>query len=353
LGDNTTVNKSSPVQIIAGVTNWISVAGGSGHTAAIKTDGTLWTWGANSLYGGMISTGQLGDNTTISKSSPIQTIVGGTNWSSVACGDANTAAIKTDGTLWTWGNNSYGQLSDNTTTNRSSPAQTIAGGTNWSKVACGSSFSVAIKTDGTLWTWGRNSYGQLGDNTTDSKSSPIQTIALGTNWSKVAGGKGHTAAIKTDGTLWFWGYNSYGQLGDNTTVNNPSPVQTIAGGNNWSKVAGGSGHTAAIKTDGTLWTWGRNSYGQLGNNTTVNNSSPVQTIAGGNNWSGVACGYSHTAAIKTDGTIWLWGKNSLGTLGDNTTVNKSSPVQTIAGGNNWTFVACDKEYGGTAYAIYA
>ena len=253
----------------------------------------LWTWGIG-LWG------LLGDNTIAYKSSPVQTIAGGTNWKSVSAGWYYTTAIKTDGTLWTWGYNNYGQLGDNTLDNKSSPVQTISAGTNWKSVAGGLYHTAAIKTDGTLWLWGRNNNVQLGDNTQVNKSSPVQTISAGTNWKSVAAGFYNTAAIKTDGTLWTWGYNNYGQLGDNTTTHKSSPVQTIAAGTNWKSVAGGRYHTAAIKTDGTLWTWGQNNYGQIGDNTTVNKSSPVQTIAGGTNWKSVAAGYEHTAATKDD-----------------------------------------------------
>ena len=332
LGDNTVANKSSPVQTIAGGTNWKQVSGGSYHTAAIKTDGTLWLWGYNNY-------GQLGNNTAVNKSSPVQTIAGGTNWKQVGCGQYHTAAIKTDGTLWLWGRNSYGQLGDNTIAAKSSPVQTIAGGTNWKLVGCGQYHIAAIKTDGTLWLWGQNSFGQLGDNTVANKSSPVQTIAAGTNWKQVSSGRHHTAAIKTDGTLWLWGRNSYGQLGDNTIAAKSSPVQTIAGGTNWKLVGCGQYHIAAIKTDGTLWLWGQNSFGRLGDNTVVNKSSPVQTISAGTNWKQVSSGAYHTAAIKTDGTLWTWGYNNFGTLGDNTVANRSSPVQTIAGGTNWKLVS--------------
>ena len=204
------------------------------------------------------------------------------------------------GTLWTWGRNNYGQLGDNTATHRSSPVQTIAGGTNWKQVVGGYYHTVAIKTDGTLWTWGQNTTGQLGDNSITHRSSPIQTIAGGTNWKSVAGGLHHTAAIKTDGTLWLWGYNAYGQLGDNSITPKSSPVQTISGGTNWKSVAGGAFHTLAIKTDGTLWTWGFNYFVQLGDNTSTPKSSPVQTVAGGTNWQSVVGGYYHTAAIRDD-----------------------------------------------------
>ena len=289
----------------------------------------LLVWGTN-------ANGQLGDNTNVDKSSPVQTIAGGANWKQVACGSTHTVAIKTDGTLWVYGYNAYVQLGDNTTSSKSSPVQTIAGGTNWKQVAGGNRHSAAIKTDGTLWTWGANTYGTLGDNTNVDKSSPVQTITGGTNWKQVACGSSHNVAIKSDGTLWTWGYNSNGQIGDNTITNRSSPVQTITGGTNWKQVACGYGLTAAIKSDGTLWTWGRNTNGQLGDNTTGNKSSPVQTVAGGTNWKQVSCGNQHAAAIKFDGTLWSWGTIT----GDNTNIMRSSPVQTLIGGTNWKQVAC-------------
>jgi rubredoxin len=274
--------------------------------------GNLWSWGSN-------AGGQLGDNTLVSKSSPVQTIAWGSNWKQVSCGYSSsgaTAAIKTDGTLWTWGYNVYGELGDNTLVRKSSPIQTVAFGTNWKQVSSFRESMAAIKTDGTLWLWGDNSYGQLGDNTIVRKSSPVQTIAFGTNWSQVDVGWLNTAAIKTDGTLWIWGDNSNGQLGDNTIVRKSSPVQTIAGGTNWKQVSCSKNRlfTAAIKTDGTLWTWGQNSYGQLGDNTITRRSSPVQTIAGGTNWKQISVGSTHTAAIKNDGTLWMWGRNDQGQL---------------------------------------
>ena len=344
LGDNTITTKSSPVQTIAWGSNWKQISCGNSYTATIKADGTIWNWGDNGIS-------QLGDNTSTHRSSPVQTIAFGVNWKSVSCGSYHTAAIKTDGTMWMWGLNGSGQLGDNTTTNRASPVQTIALGTNWKSVACGQVHTAAIKTDGTLWVFGTNTNGELGDNTIAHKSSPVQTIAGGTNWKQVYGGMFHTVAIKTDGTIWCWGQNSYGNLGDNTTIGRSSPVQTIAGGTNWIQIYCDVGyHTAAIKNDGTLWTWGRGDLGQLGGNTTTNISSPVQTVTYGTNWKQVSAGYKHTAAIKTDGTLWTWGNNIRGQLGDNTITNRSSPVQTIMYGTNWKQVFCG--YGHTAAIQY-
>jgi len=344
LGDNTVTNRSSPVQTIAGGTNWKQASCRAGHSAAIKTDGTLWLWGSGGY-------GQLGDGTTTNRSSPVQTITTGANWKNVSCGETHTAATKTDGTLWTWGRNNNGQLGDNTTAHRSSPVQTIAGGTNWKQVSCGYRHTACVKTDGTLWLWGNNSNSvtPIGDNTDISRSSPVQTITGGTNWSQVSCGRDFTAAIKTDGTLWTWGNNYQGQLGNGFKSSQPksSPIQTITGGNTWTEISCGFYHTAAIKTDGTLWLWGQNTSGTLGDGTTTEKLSPVQTITGGNTWTEISCGDGSSAAIKTDGSLWLWGANSDGRLGDNTVSNRSSPIQTVTGGYRWLSVSI----GGLTFAI--
>jgi alpha-tubulin suppressor-like RCC1 family protein len=332
LGDNTIVNKSSPVQTIAGGTNWKQVSADNRFSGGIKTDGTLWLWGQNNY-------GPLGNNTRTNVSSPIQTIAGGTNWKQVSCGYVNTASIKTDGTLWIWGENNSGQLGDNTRVSKSSPVQTISGGANWKYVASGYQAIAAIKTDGTLWVWGNGFNGSLGNNSTTDVSSPIQTVAGGTNWKQVSCGNSVKAAIKTDGTLWLWGQNNYGQLGNNTRTNVSSPIQTISGGTNWTQLSVSFFHTTSIKTDGTLWLWGYAAYGELGDNTRANKSSPVQTVSGGTNWKLVSTGLYTTSSIKTDGTLWLWGRNNYGQLGINSSDNRSSPVQTVAGGTNWKQLA--------------
>jgi alpha-tubulin suppressor-like RCC1 family protein len=335
LGTNDTDNRSSPVQTIAGGTNWKSIACSQGHVVAIKTDGTLWGCGRGGF-------GELGDNIPINKSSPVQTVTGGTNWKQVSAKNYHTCAIKTDGTLWGWGTNSSGQLGTNETATKYSPIQTVAGGTNWKLVNCGRFTTAAIKTDGTLWTWGNNTNGQLGTNDLTSRSSPAQTVASGNNWKLVNSGWYHIGAIKTDGTLWLWGQNDSGALGTNNTTNRSSPVQTIAGGTNWKQVSCGYRATAAIKTDGTLWLWGGNAYGSLGTNDITSRSSPTQVITGGTDWKQVATSGKHTAAVKTDGTLWVWGSNASGELGINNLDDfaKSSPVQTIKAGNSWKSVAC-------------
>jgi len=338
LGINDTTQRSTPVTTFAGGTNWKQVSGGSNHTAAIKTDGTLWSWG-----------NPVGVNVGF-RLTPVTTFAGGTNWAdtptsdpedlyTISAGSSHTSAIKTDGTLWTWGLGSYGRLGTNDTTSRSNPVTTFAGGTNWKQVSSGNTHTAAIKTDGTLWTWGYNNRAQLGTNDTTQRNTPVTTFAGGTNWKQVSCGRDHTTAIKTDGTLWTWGFGNQGRLGTNDTTQRSTPVTTFAGGTNWKQVSAGGFHTTAIKTDGTLWSWGFNTSGQLGTNDITQRNTPVTTFAGGNNWKQVSGGGSQTAAIKTDGTLWSWGVNNNGQLGTNDIITKSTPVTTFAGGTNWKQVS--------------
>lgn len=334
LGDNTTTGQSSLVQTVTGGTNWVHVAIGLGHVVALKTDSSLWSWGHN-LYGTL---GEGGLKTQAHRSSPVQTVSTGTNWTEIAAGQYHTAAIKTDGTLWTWGYNVAGQLGDNSTISKSSPVQVTGGGSNWKQISAGWRHTAAIKSNGTLWLWGTNGDGNLGDNSAINRSSPVQVTTATADWELVSCGNYTTAAIKTDGTLWVWGKNSFGELTVSDKTHRSSPIQTVSGGTNWKQVSCGNNRMAAIKTDGTLWGWGLNTSGEHGDNTLVNKSSPVQTVAGGMNWKSVNCGWSFTGAIKTDGSLWTWGDNSSGQLGDNSTITRSSPVQTVTGGTNWKLV---------------
>jgi len=328
LGQNDLVYRSSPVQV-GSASNWSLVSVASYATMATKTNGTLWAWGRNTY-------GQLGQNDGVNRSSPVQ-IGALTNWNLVSCGYYNMGAIKTDGTLWAWGRNDNGQLGLNDIANRSSPTQ-IGSGTTWSQVsATGGGFWLATKTDGTLWAWGQNNYGQLGLNNQVNRSSPVQ-VGSGTTWSKVSAslGTGNGSAIKTDGTLWTWGQGNYGQIGINDLTYRSSPVQ-VGSGTTWSLISASNYSFAATKTDGTLWTWGRNIQGNLGLNDSVWRSSPTQVA--GTTWSKISLGLWESSAIKTNGTLWTWGWNVYGASGLNDRVSRSSPVQ-VGSATNWANTSC-------------
>ena len=341
---NNRTDRSSPIQISG--TNWRHVfgSGAVGYSVAgTKTDGTLWMWGYNQ-YGG------LGQNDIVHRSSPTQ--VPGTTWSdnvTTASSPGNpTAAVKTDGTLWVWGRGNYGQLGDNSVVSKSSPVQIP--GTTWSTAAdtmdgAAEQRMGCIKTDGTLWMWGRNQQGTLGLNQNGANtnlSSPTQVP--GTTWSNLVMSQYITMAVKTDGTLWTWGWGNPGHLGQNDRTARSSPVQipgtTWATGEN--KLSNSGVGSFAMKTDGTLWAWGARYMGVLGPNAPGpaeygsggGVSSPVQIP--GTTWDQVAAqGYS-VAARKTDGSLWAWGYADNGNLGqNNTTIRYSSPVQ-IGTDTDWS-----------------
>tara|TARA_R100000664_G_C2734217_1_gene124074 strand:- start:48 stop:1244 length:1197 start_codon:yes stop_codon:yes gene_type:complete len=327
LGHNNTTDYSSPTQVGTDTT-WMNVCFTGSSAIAAKVGNTLWTCGYN-LYGG------LGQNNTTSYSSPTQ-VGTDTTWGTQArqiAGSGNNTyqimgAIKTDGTLWTWGRGTNGPLAHNNQTNYSSPRQVP--GTTWSKIAMASYHSGAIKTDGTLWAWGINEGGELGQNNVIEYSSPVQ-VGTATDWSDIHlmsnnYGYGNIRALKTDGTLWNWGYGQFGANGVNDNANYSSPMQ-IPG--TWSSLPLNNGWSrshrlqAAINTDGELFVWGGNSTGSLGLSDNTYRSSPTQLPG---SWESITTAQGGVA-IRTDGTLWAWGHNGYGTLGQNTTPNFASPKQ--------------------------
>jgi alpha-tubulin suppressor-like RCC1 family protein len=328
LGIGNTTNYSSPKQV-GSLTTWSIIAPAGSSTIAIKTDGTLWAWGFNQTYG------QLGLGNTTNYSSPKQ--VGAlTNWLSVVSGNYHTVAIKTNNTLWSWGNNNFGQLGLGNTTYYSSPKQ-VGALTNWSKISAGFYNVGAIKTDGTLWVWGYGGTGTNGQNNTTNYSSPKQIGAL-TTWSLISiTNSNFVTAIKTDGTIWSWGQNAAGNLGLGNTTDYSSPKQ-IGALTNWSKTNNLQFNGVAIKTDGTLWIWGSNQYGQLGIGTSgaaAYKSSPVQ-VGSDTTWSVLGGDRNSAAVVKTNGSLWSWGQNGAGELGLGDTANRSSPVQ-VGSLTTWQF----------------
>ena len=333
LGDADRVHRSSPVVLTSANTanaNWRSIACGSEHMAAIDENGDVWSWGRNQ-YGQVAA----GLNVAIGQSyltSPklwypfSSTIRFGA--AQVSCGQNHTVVITDNFNLWSTGDNTYGQLGDLTITHRSSPVQTVSGGNNWSQVSCGSYSTLAIKTDGTLWAWGWGT--SVHANTTTS--SPIQTATGGNTWISVAGGRINGAAIKTDGTLWTFAFSTNYISGSN------NQFKQLSSNSDWVQCSAGEFNAGAINKKGQLWMIGGNGRGELGDGTrTNNNTNMVQTISGGTNWKKIAInknsGGASIYAIKTDGTLWSWGDNTYGQLGTGDMIHRSSPVQILGGGN--------------------
>jgi len=241
----------------------------------------------------------------------------------ITIGVYSTIALKSDGTVWAWGYNCNGQLGNRTTTDSLAPVQAI-GLSNVVDISCGGGMytTIALKSDGTVWAWGQNDRGTLGNGTTTNSLVPVQVSGL-SNVTAISGCK----ALKSNGTVWAWGQNDFGQLGNGTTQDSLVPVQ-VSGLSNVVAISstGASDACLALKSDGTVWAWGRNDYGQLGNNTTQNKPLPVQVI-GLSNVVALSSGAGHTLALKSDGTVWAWGYNSDAELGNNTKTNSLVPVQ--------------------------
>ncbi len=265
LGNNSTTNSSVPVQV-SGLSGATAIAGGYLHSLALKWDGTVWAWGYN-------ADGELGNNSTTNSSVPVQ-VSGLSAVTAIAAGSEHSLALKSDTTVWAWG------------------AKVTA-------VAGGGSHSLALKSDGTVWAWGYNYYGQLGNNSTTNSSVPVQVSGLSAVTAIAAGG-GHSLALKSDSTVWAWGYNDYGQLGNNSTTNSSMPVQVIGLSGVTAIVGSEWFHSLALKSDGTAWGWGYNYYGQLGNNSTANSSVPVQ-VSGLSGVTAIAAGGYHSLAVQQYG----------------------------------------------------
>jgi alpha-tubulin suppressor-like RCC1 family protein len=317
-------------------TAWAAIDAGYAHTIALASDGTLWAWGWNAF-----DQLGLGDTNNRLLPNPVGT---DTDWDRIACGDLHNLALKNNRTLWSWGSNGTGQLGMGDT-EYNNPEPLLVGTENdWAEIAGGSNFSFAIKTDGTLWSCGANDFGQLGLGDTELRTT-LNLIVTETDWSIVKAGERHTIALKIDSTIWSWGNNWFGELGlgdngEETERKTPTQVGTDS---NWGTVGRGGYHSLAIKTNGTIWSWGTCGYGQLGLGDSIGRNTPSQ-IGTDSNWSLVTGGEMHTIALKTNDTIWGWGFNGFGQLGLGDNANRNTPSQTgtetdwstIATGGNHT-----------------
>jgi YD repeat-containing protein len=369
LGNNTTTNSSNPVQVVGpggsgSLSGIVAIAAGAYHSLALKADGTVWSWGDNEQ-------GELGDGTTTSRAAPVQVVgPGGLGTLSgivaIAAGLGFSLAVKSDGTVMSWGKNTEGELgapSSNTCLSTqpcsTTPIQ-VTGLVGVSTIAAGEYHALAVKRDGSVWGWGYNAFGEVGDGTTIQRNTPVQVIGPGGSGSlggitSVSAGGSFSTARKSDSTVWSWGVNLNGQLGDGTTTNRSTPVQVIGPGRvgflgSITSTSSGGQHVLALKNDGTIWSWGENSNGALGgtssdmcptNPPSACSVSPIQVLTpkGSGFFSGAVAvaaggvnvgGWDSSLALKSDGTVWAWGLNQYGQLGDGTTTSRSRPVQSGA-----------------------
>lgn len=335
LGDGTTINRNIPSLILSNIP-WIKVSSGSTHTLGIKQDNTLWAWGNNSTY-------QLGNDSLISSTIPIQ-IGAGTLWKEVAAGHDHSLAISIDNRLYVWGNNDNFQLGLGNTIPRRTP-QSVSANDLYAKIVGGMGCSMAISASEEIYVAGNNNSYQL-----------LNTSPLVYTWNRVfnttpvieiALGLLHSLFITSDGDLWSSGNNTYGQLGRITTNSVQSTRNIVSNDYNWKYVAAGAYHSLAIREDNTLWAWGRNTDGQLGDGT---NTSRVQMVQiGSDTWKSIAAGANHSYGIKTDGSLWAWGLNNSFQLGVGNSMSSNVPV--LVSNVNWDYLSSGNIGGDSSFAI--
>jgi alpha-tubulin suppressor-like RCC1 family protein len=298
------------------------IAAGGDTSCAIDNSGRLDCWGSD-------DGGKLGQGRSLQSVTPLRVGNGfmqpaQSGRAVISAGLNHTVALKADGSLWAWGKNDSGQLGDGSLTDTAIPKQI---GTGYAAVKVGASHTVALKTDGSVWAWGLNSDGQLGDGTYTDSLVPKQ---IGTGYTAIGAGAYHSLALKSDNSLWAWGYNGDGQLGDGTRTSSVSPKLI---GTGYTVIGAGAEHNLALKSGGSLWAWGSNADGQAGDGTTTDVLLPKQI---GSGYSTIVGGLYHSLALKSDGSLWAWGYNGLGQLGDGTTTEVRVPKQI---GTGYTAIA--------------
>lgn len=372
LGDGTRLYHGNDL-VVAGISDVVAVSSGGLHSVALKGDGTVWTWGAN-------DSGQLGDGTTTGRATP--GMIGNlSDVIAISAGNSHSAALKRDGSVWTWGANGDGQLGIGSLQDAARPAQ-IPSLSNVTSISAGGYNTIALKSDGTVWAWGSNTDGQVGDGTRERRMIPVQAAGL-SGVTAISSGRWHAAALRNDGTVWAWGSNVFVQQGNGFADDAVYFPNQVTGLGDVVALSAGYQHTLALKRDGSVWGWGGNRFGELGLDNSARNPfikvpTPIPGLAGidgvnagfdlsfatsgglvigwgKNNYqqlasgtaqpdsqttpvvvpglenvSAVTCGSAFNLALKDDGSLWAWGRNNWGQLGDGTLVDRSSPVR-VAG----------------------
>ena len=318
LADGTIIPKSSPISVSNGL-SFVRVMSGLDYSLGLTEDGQMWGWGNNQNR-------KLGtSDMTLAYSSPVSA-VGDHQFSEVAAGDDHSVMLERDGTVYCCGRNIFGQIGDGTRTERSTPTAIIGGHGPFTKISVGlASFSCALDENGVVWTWGYNAYGQLGDNTETNRSSPVSVVGATVSFIDISAGGGHVTAMTATGEAWSWGDGTEGQLGNDSFFDRSTPV-SVYGNHRWRKVVCGAWHVVVLDAFGKAWAWGRNNYGQLGANGPVTNNSIPVSVSGDKTFTDVSAAGDASYALDSDGVVWAWGRNSSGQLGIDAITNRSSPV---------------------------
>jgi len=351
IGDGTTIDRSSPTLTAPALVDIINIHGGEAHTLAVRANGTVLSWGYN--FHGELGNGTT--NTTGCYCNPTPGVVPSlTNVVAVSGGLNHSLALKSDGTVWAWGSNANGSLGDGTTTPRLTPVQVgvrVLDFNNIIAIDAGTFHNIALKSDGTVWVWGDNIFGQIGDGTSgvgDNRKSPVQVTALSNSILAVSAGRHHSMALtKTGGRIYAWGGNDRGQIGNGASDGFLSSPLLVPNIREVAQIQAGYQHSVALRTNGTVSVWGRNDYGQIGNGAVTSlGCMCIPTPRQNSTLNGITAiraeNSDHTLARKKNGSIWAWGLNFNGQIGNGTTNTAPpyavlTPVQSSVGTGSVTF----------------
>jgi len=336
LGTGTTTSRNSPGTVLgngsAAFTDWVNISVGIYAAGGIRSNGQMFLWGKN-------LGGELGDGSFTNRSSPVSVVGGFTDWVDIAIGSEHTAGIRSNGQAWCWGTGSSGQLGDGTNVGKNSPVSVVGGFTDWSQIACADFATMAVRANGQLWAWGNNTNGALGTGDTTARSSPVSVLGGFSDWVQIATTQNHSIGLRASGDAWGMGLNfSRGSVGNGSNTNVSSPV-LVVGGHTWTQVSvgGGGAHTLAVRADGRAYSWGRNTNGQLGDYSTTSRSSPVLVAGNFTDWAQLAAGYSTSFGVRANGTAWAWGRTNLGQMGTgvSNSTNYVNPIEVAGGFTDW------------------
>jgi alpha-tubulin suppressor-like RCC1 family protein len=339
--------RSLQVLVISSKSRWIGFDGRVLRSYVPELNAYAW---------GLANFGQLGTGNTTNRSSPVTVVGGITTWSQLSAGETHGMGLTNTGIAHAWGRNFYGQLGNGTTTSTSSPVTVVGGITNWSQVSAGYRHSLGLTSTGIAYAWGQGTSGKLGGGDQTNRSSPITVLNNITNWIQLSAGGNHSLGVTSTGIAYAWGLANFGQLGTGNTINRSSPV-TFGGITNWSQLSAGHAHSLGVTATGIAYGWGRNDDGRLGIGTAISSQlNPAVVVGGITNWSQVSAGYRHSLGLTSTGIAYAWGRNFYGQLGNGTTTSTSSPVTVIGGITNWSQLAAGSDHNlgltstGIAYA---
>jgi alpha-tubulin suppressor-like RCC1 family protein len=329
LGDNSTVSKLTPVSVLGAVKTFCQISTANNHSVAIDKNGRAWGWGYNFR-------GNLGDNSTTQRLTPVSVLGAVKTFCQISAGGGHSLAIDKNGRAWGWGLNTSGQVGDNSVTQRNTPVSVLGAVKTFCQISGASNHSVAIDKNGRAWAWGFNQFGQVGDNSVTQRNTPVSVQGAVKTFCQISGGQNHSLAIDKNGRAWGWGANSTGLLALGGIISAFTPVTITGATKTFCAISAADAFSTAIDKNGRAWGWGNNNHGQIGDNSIVSKVTPVSVLGTVKTFckitaGGVVNSSSFTLALDKYGRAWSWGRNDVGQLGNNATISQRTPVSVLGG----------------------